>query len=78
MRTIRNQTEGAPSPSITEALNAKDTALKAAMAYIESQGGPFEWCKSEQAYRTHQLVKRALETHSELRNNHNGYFCLSS
>jgi len=61
---MRNNFKPADSgclPPLTDTLAKKDAALKAALAYIEAQGGFCEWWKDELAYRTHRCVRQALE-----------------
>ena len=60
-KQIRAQSPG----STAQALAIKDSALRAALDYLEYKNGPGEWFKDELAYRVHRMLKKALEFPSE-------------
>ena len=60
-KQIRAQSLG----STAQALAMKDSALRAALEYLEYKNGPGEWFKDELAYRVYRMMKKALEFPSE-------------
>lgn len=60
-KQIRAQSPG----STAQALAIKDSALRAALDYLEYKNGPGEWFKDELAYRVHRMLKKALEFPAE-------------
>lgn len=63
---FRSKQIRALSPGSTaQALAIKDSALHAALEYLEYRNGPGEWFKDELAYRVHRMLKKALEFPTE-------------
>jgi len=74
MRNNFKRTGGDSTLQTSDALAVKDAALKAALDYIEAQGGAYDWWKNELAYRTHRRLRQALELPEECQKKQTGHF----